>query len=33
MAPALIASREEVDELISKTLTAMDRTAQEYGRL
>jgi putrescine aminotransferase len=33
MAPALIASREEVDELISKTLKAMDRTAQEYGRL
>jgi len=33
MAPALIASREEVDELISKTLIAMDRTAQEYGRL
>ncbi len=33
MAPALIASREEVDELIAKTLKAMDRTAQEYGRL
>ncbi|WP_223466818.1 aspartate aminotransferase family protein [Pseudomonas sp. GL-RE-26] len=33
MAPALIASREEIDELISKTLKAMDRTAQEYGRL
>jgi len=33
MAPALIASREEIDELISKTLKAVDRTAQEYGRL
>lgn len=33
MAPALIASREEVDELIAKTLKAMDRTAQEYGRI
>ncbi len=33
MAPALIASREEIDELISKTLKALDRTAQEYGRL
>jgi len=33
MAPALIASREEIDELIAKTLKAVDRTAQEYGRL
>jgi adenosylmethionine-8-amino-7-oxononanoate aminotransferase len=33
MAPALIASREEIDELISKTLKAVDRTAQEYGWL
>ncbi|CAI8933823.1 Putrescine--pyruvate aminotransferase [Pseudomonas sp. IT-196MI5] len=33
MAPALIASREEIDELIAKTLNAVDRTAQEYGRL
>jgi len=33
MAPALIASREEIDELIGKTLKALDRTAQEYGRL
>jgi adenosylmethionine-8-amino-7-oxononanoate aminotransferase len=33
MAPALIASREEVDELVGKTLKAVDRTAQEYGRL
>jgi adenosylmethionine-8-amino-7-oxononanoate aminotransferase len=33
MAPALIASREEIDELISKTLKALDRTAQEYGRI
>ena len=33
MAPALIASREEIDELVGKTLKAVDRTAQEYGRL
>lgn len=33
MAPALIASREEIDELIAKTLKAVDRTAQEYGRI
>ncbi len=33
MAPALIASREEIDELVGKTLKALDRTAQEYGRL
>ncbi|KPU51973.1 aminotransferase class-III family protein [Pseudomonas fluorescens] len=33
MAPALIASREEIHELIAKTLKAVDRTAQEYGRL
>mgnify|MGYP006170585651 CR=1 FL=1 len=33
MAPALIASREEVDELIGKTLKAVDRTAREFGRL
>ncbi|PBJ05784.1 aspartate aminotransferase family protein [Pseudomonas sp. ACN5] len=33
MAPALIASRVEIDELIAKTLKAVDRTAQEYGRL
>jgi adenosylmethionine-8-amino-7-oxononanoate aminotransferase len=33
MAPALIASREEIDELVGKTLKALDRTAQEYDRL
>jgi hypothetical protein len=33
MAPALIASREEVDELVGKTLKAVDRTAREYGVL
>ena len=33
MAPALIASREEVDELVGKTLKAVDRTARECGVL
>ena len=33
MAPALIARREEIDELVGTTLKAVDRTAREYGRL
>jgi adenosylmethionine-8-amino-7-oxononanoate aminotransferase len=33
MAPALVAHRDEVDELIEKTLRALDRNARELGRL
>ncbi|MFK8399936.1 aspartate aminotransferase family protein [Pseudomonas sp. BGr12] len=33
MAPALIANREELDELVNKTKRALDRTAQEFGFL
>ena len=33
MAPALIATRAELDELVDKTRIAVDRTAREYGRL
>jgi adenosylmethionine-8-amino-7-oxononanoate aminotransferase len=33
MAPALVATRAEIDELVSKTKIAVDRTAQELGRL
>ncbi len=33
MAPALIATRTELDELIDKTRIAVDRTAREYGVL
>ena len=33
MAPALVAGRAEIDELIDKTRQAVDRTAREYGRL
>ncbi|NWE49656.1 aspartate aminotransferase family protein [Pseudomonas gingeri] len=33
MAPALIATRAELDELVDKTRIVVDRTAREYGRL
>ena len=33
MAPALIANRTEIDELVAKTKIAVDRTAQEIGKL
>ena len=33
MAPALVATRAEIDELIEKTRRAVDRTAEELGRL
>ncbi|MNZ16365.1 Taurine--pyruvate aminotransferase [compost metagenome] len=33
MAPALVATRAELDELVAKTKIAVDRTAQELGRL
>ncbi|RZI78725.1 MAG: aspartate aminotransferase family protein, partial [Pseudomonas sp.] len=33
MAPALIASRSELDELVEKTRLAVDRTARSIGRL
>ena len=33
MAPALVATRAELDELVEKTRKALDRTAQELGRL
>ena len=33
MAPALVATRAELDELVDKTRIAVDRTAREYGRL
>ncbi|MEN0107817.1 MAG: hypothetical protein AAGC84_15525, partial [Pseudomonas sp.] len=33
MAPALVATRAELDELVSKTKRAVDRTAQEIGVL
>ncbi|WP_419735968.1 aspartate aminotransferase family protein [Pseudomonas sp. COR18] len=33
MAPALVAGRSELDELVEKTRIAVDRTAQELGRL
>ncbi|MNP38855.1 Taurine--pyruvate aminotransferase [compost metagenome] len=33
MAPALVATRAEIDELIDKTRIAVDRTAQEFGVL
>jgi adenosylmethionine-8-amino-7-oxononanoate aminotransferase len=33
MAPALIATRAELDELVNKTRIAVDRTAREYGVL
>jgi putrescine aminotransferase len=33
MAPALVASRTELDELVEKTKRAVDRTAQELGLL
>ncbi|MNN28252.1 Taurine--pyruvate aminotransferase [compost metagenome] len=33
MAPALVATRTEIDELIDKTRIAVDRTAQEFGVL
>ncbi len=33
MAPALVATHSELDELIEKTQRAVDRTAQELGRL
>jgi adenosylmethionine-8-amino-7-oxononanoate aminotransferase len=33
MAPALIATRAELDELVDKTRIAVDRTAREYGVL
>jgi putrescine aminotransferase len=33
MAPALIATRAEIDELVDKTKIAVDRTAREYGVL
>ncbi|UUY10296.1 aspartate aminotransferase family protein [Pseudomonas sp. J452] len=33
MAPALVATRGDIDELVSKTKLALDRTAQEFGRL
>ncbi|MCY1558272.1 Putrescine--pyruvate aminotransferase [compost metagenome] len=33
MAPALVATRAEIDELIDKTRIAVDRTAQEIGVL
>lgn len=33
MAPALVASHADIDELVDKTRTAVDRTAREFGRL
>ncbi|MDP3814196.1 aspartate aminotransferase family protein [Pseudomonas sp.] len=33
MAPALVATRADLDELVSKTKLALDRTAQEFGRM
>jgi putrescine---pyruvate transaminase len=33
VAPSLIATRAELDELVDKTRIAVDRTAQEYGVL
>ncbi|MBB1520369.1 aspartate aminotransferase family protein [Aquipseudomonas guryensis] len=33
MAPALVATRGDIEELVSKTKLALDRTAQELGRL
>lgn len=33
MAPALIAGRSELDELVEKTKRAVDRTAKEAGLL
>ncbi len=33
MAPALVAGRAEIDELVDKTRRAVDRTAQEIGVL
>lgn len=33
MAPALVATRGDIDELVSKTKLALDRTAREIGRL
>jgi putrescine---pyruvate transaminase len=33
MAPALVATHAEIDELIEKTRRAVDRTAEELGRL
>lgn len=33
MAPALVASHGDLDELVSKTKLALDRTAQEFGRM
>mgnify|MGYP006181628321 FL=1 len=33
MAPALVAGRTELDELVAKTKLAVDRTAMELGLL
>ncbi len=33
MAPALVATRADLDELVAKTKLAVDRTAQEFGLL
>ncbi|MFY9961705.1 MAG: aspartate aminotransferase family protein, partial [Pseudomonas sp.] len=33
MAPALVAGKAELDELVDKTRIAVDRTAREYGLL
>ncbi|AVU76808.1 hypothetical protein FHJ31_17125 [Pseudomonas sp. Fig-3] len=33
MAPALVASHADINELVDKTRIAVDRTARAYGRL